>query len=314
MRSNSRSLETRKQIEDFIKFTLHYDYLSDTKVRGIIPKIVDSEMGVQKFNEKNQTLFNHEMRAEEHRDDLERRRLRKRIVNELYTLKRLDNDDHIKLGKGGALPQSELRSERKAFVITGLPASGKSFIATQVAEDYGAIMIDSDFAKRKLPEFDDHYYSASIVHEESIQITHGFSDTDEPIKSLYDLCLENCNNIVIPRIGQNPSQILKLSSSLKNTFDYEVHLIHVSLPKKDATLRAINRFAETKRYVPLGLIYDIYGNDPSHCYYYLRCKKQDSFTTMGAISTLNRPAKCIDSQGNSPVLKYENEEYNLILP
>jgi hypothetical protein len=62
-----------------------------------------------------------------------------------------------------------------------------------------------------------------------------------------------------------------LAKALKERNNYDIHLISVELTKKDAT-RAIKRFNKTKRYVPLGLIFDQYGNDSHLCYYYLRCK------------------------------------------
>ena len=73
--------------------------------------------------------------------------------------------------------------------IDCLPASGKSTIANSIADLYGAYIIDSDFAKRKIPEFG-HEFGASIVHEESSIITFGSRKpkyNDE--FSLYEFCV-----------------------------------------------------------------------------------------------------------------------------
>jgi hypothetical protein len=93
-----------------------------------------------------------------------------------------DSDDHIKLGKGGAVPQNLMRS-KDACVLIGLPASGKSTIARRFATEYGAIILDSDFAKRKLPEFPNYPWGASIVHEESAKII--FGEEEDGFASLF---------------------------------------------------------------------------------------------------------------------------------
>lgn len=305
MRYNyARPLDTNQVVEDFLNFALQLDYKKDVLLKKIVTKIVDSELGVSKFSEESQTINIKEMRDEGFRNEQDRWKLRKQIINELLTKKRLDDDAKISLGKGGALPNCNIKAEKQAFILTGLPASGKSTIANLIAEDFGAVIIDSDFAKRKLPEFNNHLYGASIVHEESSQITFGFKiDNPKKVKSLYEECIEKSYSIVIPRIGQNPAKIHQLTVALKES-GYEVHLILVYLPRRDATIRAVYRYAKTKRYVPLGLIFDEYGNDPSHSYYYLRCKHEKLFKSLGAISTKTDVATCIDSFGESPALKY----------
>lgn len=278
-------------------------------------RIVDGELGVSRFNEEAQTMNAKEMRDAAFRDEDKRWELRRNIIDELWTKKRLSDDEKIVKGKGGALPKGAVKSDRQAFILIGLPASGKSSIAAGIAGDYGAIIVDSDYAKRKLPEYNDHLYAASIVHEESSQITFGFKPNNpQNLKSLYELCIENGSNIVVPRIGQNPSSIINLVMALNKANNYEVHLVLVSLSKRLSTIRAVYRYAATGRYVPLGLIFDGYGNDPSHCYYYLRCKHNGLFKSVGAISTAEKPVKHIDVQGDSPVLKYEFKDVILQLP
>jgi hypothetical protein len=314
MRNYSRPLNSNEVVEEFLKTSLQFDYSKDKKFKKIIPSIVDGELGTSKYSTDSQTIDRREMRDSQYRGEEDRWKLRQQIIGELLTKKRLVDDEKILLTKGGALPESGLQCTKKAFILIGLPASGKSSIANQIAEDYGAIVIDSDYAKRKLPEFNNHLYGASIVHEESSQITFGFKNNPNDIKSLYEMCLDDGANMIIPRVGQNPSSIIKLASALKNDNGYEVHLVLVSLPRIMATIRAIYRYAETKRYVPLGLIFDFYGNDPSHCYYYLRCKYQNLFESMGVISTISRPAEYTDALGRSPVLKYQFNNAILQLP
>jgi len=314
MDNYSRPLDTNKVVEDFLKLSLKFDYTKDPKLKGIIPRIVDGELGISKIMQ-SQTLSMHDMRDAKYRTEDERCNLRKQIIQELFTKKRLLNDERITIKKGGALPICSIKSNKQAYILIGLPASGKSGIATKIAEDSGAIIIDSDFAKRKLPEFHSHLYGASIVHQESSNITFGFQiENPQSIESLYELCIKNMYNVIIPRIGQNPKSIIELASALKQNKGYDVHLILVSLPKRDATIRAVYRYANTKRYVPLGLIFDGYGNDPSHCYYYLRSKHTQLFNTFGVVSTENKQPEYTDAIGDSPVLHYEFKDIILQLP
>jgi hypothetical protein len=58
----------------------------------------------------------------------------------------------------------------------------------------------------------------------------------------------------------------------------------VSLDRKNATVRAINRFKLTNRYVPLSLIYDVYANEPILTYYRIKTFHDFEFKSIGKIS------------------------------
>lgn len=276
-------------------------------------------MGIVNFDYNSQTLNSTKFRDSKSLTEESRWALRTQIINELLTLKRLDDDEKITISKGGALPKTDLKSEKQAIIIIGLPASGKSTVASSIADEFGAVIIDSDYAKRKLPEFKKHLYGATIVHEESSQTTFGYKiENIDNVKSVYETCLEKNYNIVIPKIGQSPKSILKLAETLKNKNGYDVHLILIELMKRDATIRAIKRYYKTKRYVPLGLIFDGYGNDPCMCYYYLRSKYVDTFKSFGSLSTdipFGTNPICSDFLKESPVLNpnLNYEQKKLIL-
>ncbi len=313
MQIYSRPLDTNKLVENFLNFSLQLDYTTDPKLKKIITQIVDGELGISKSATSTSTLSYEDMRDPKYRSEQSRWQLRQKIIDQLFTQTRLDNDEKISFKRGGALPQSGVKFQKQAYIIIGLPASGKSRIASDISESEGAIIIDSDFAKRKLPEFNNHLYGAAIVHEESSQIVNGFTNNPNNIKSLLEICIEKDSNIIIPKIGNNPESIIKLTKALKDKKGYETHLILVSLPKKEATIRAIYRYASSKRYVPLGLIFDGYGNDPSLCYYYLRCKYENLFSSFGVVSTNAAPVYN-DLKGNSPVNKYPFKDSILQLP
>lgn len=78
----------------------------------------------------------------------------------------------IKFGVGGSKP-SKLLSQKKAFIVIGLPAAGKSGIANKIADITGSYIIDNDYAKRKIPEYYDSPIGASVTHEESDAIIFG---------------------------------------------------------------------------------------------------------------------------------------------
>ncbi|WP_440133888.1 zeta toxin family protein [Chitinophaga sancti] len=89
---------------------------------------------------------------------------------------------------------------------------------------------------------------------------------------------------------------------------YEVHLTPVALPKREATIRAIKRYNKSGRYVPLGIIFDDFSNDPSLTYYLLKCEKPDLFKSFGAISThvaFGQPYITVNIEGDNPAAMFK---------
>ena len=229
-----------------------------------------------------ETLTSTEQRFRNYKTEVSRQMLRVKIFEELIKLKRLDNDDDIKLGSGGALPQSPICNDKIAYIITGLPASGKSRVANSICDKFGAIVVDSDYAKRKIPEFEEEF-GPNIVHEESSLITFGRSEdkySEEP--NVFDYCVSQGINMVLPKIGHSLSSLEQLRDKLIS-YGYKVHLTLVSLDRQKSTTRALVRFLKTNRYVPLSLIFDCYGNEPTLTYY--RTKKCPKWASVGKIST-----------------------------
>lgn len=215
------------------------------------------------------TLDNQDIRIEPYREEHDRTNLRNQIFKEMMTLKRLDDDEQVRLGDGGAMPHSKVvGSQRKAFYVMGLPASGKSSICGKLCDMFGAFLLDSDLVKRKLPEFFG-LSGATIVHKESSIITMGGSFDGVPYHSLMEECFLNGYNICLPKIGSNISDTIRLFKILRNC-GYMIFVVLVTLDRLDATRRAYNRYNRTQRYVPLSMIFDGYANDPILCYYRLR--------------------------------------------
>lgn len=305
----SRKLDNIDLIEHFLNTVLEYD---DSQNDNLLKAILAGEAGIKNYIDSNSTLLSSDNRSRKYKDDISRWKLRKQIIKELFEYDREKEDDDISLGRGGALPKNKMNEDSQAFIIIGLPASGKSTIANDIADYYGAIILDSDFAKRKLPEFENNTAGASIVHEESDFLIFGkkINKMPEDFNPLIKLCSDNKTNIVIPKIGHDAKSINTLSKGLK-LLGYKSHLICVSLDRKDATKRAVNRFKDSKRYVPLSLIFDGYGNDSILTFYRLKDKidfDEVFIETFGKLST-NVPKgekpRIIYSEENNPVLIFK---------
>lgn len=167
------------------------------------------------------------------------------------------------------MPHSKVvGSQRKAFYVMGLPASGKSSICGKLCDMFGAFLLDSDLVKRKLPEFFG-LSGATIIHKESSIITMGGEFEGVKFQSLMEECFLNGYNICLPKIGSIISDTIRLFKVLRNC-GYRIYVVLVTLDRLEATKRAHIRYKRTQRYVPLSMIFDGYANDPILCYYRLR--------------------------------------------
>lgn len=214
---------------------------------------------------ENNTYVSDKHRTPPYISNEKRQELIDKIVVELSSQIRLENDDEMCLGKdgGGMLPKSGIAKDgKKAFVIIGLPASGKSGIAKEISDYYDAVIIDSDFVKRKIPEYC-AVNGASLVHMESKMIKDGI---------LYS-AINKGINIVYPIIGSEYDDVVLAIRNLRH-HRYDVSVILVELDRIKATQRALCRFLQTKRYIPLSRILDEYSNNPSLVFYKLLQNKQ----------------------------------------
>jgi hypothetical protein len=294
----SRPLNNFELVEHFLENALDFD-IENSNNYEIIPKIVTTELNIENFDNSLISLNSKSYRVLSYRKDSSRKKLYDTIVFELLTQKRLNRDEEISLGNGGAFPNTNIRTSQDAYLITGLPASGKSGISNIISDNYGAIILDSDYAKRKIPEYSALPFGATLVHEESDRIIFGEANTSK-FKSLFDYCRELNANIVIPKIGSNYESLIELIILLKKN-EYKVHLTLIELDRIKATKRALQRFKETDRYVPLGLIFDTYGNNPTIAFYKLITHNSDLLESYGIISTdvkKEDKAKCILKNNN----------------
>ena len=148
-----------------------------------------------------------------------RQSLRREIADKLY-------------GDGAA------KKEGKVWLVLGVPASGKSTFSDPLVEREGALLIDSDEAKKMLPEFSNGLL-AGAVHEESANIA----------ETVFSRAMANNDNMVLPLVGKTMPKLQEKIDKLKEA-GYKVNLIYVDLPVEKAIERTKARFRHTGRLVP----------------------------------------------------------------
>lgn len=145
------------------------------------------------------------------------------------------------------------RKGRDATLVLGPPASGKSAIAEPLAKEHGAIIIDSDDAKRLLPEFDDGYGSGA-VHEES----------DAIARAVLETALSQGDNVLLPLVGRTPASVESRIDMLRAA-GYRVRVVLMTLPIEKAAERAAARFASEGRLVNIPYVLSV-GDKPAQTF------------------------------------------------
>lgn len=312
MGSFRRPLKDPELVHSFLTNALGAeDYLNSIGA-DLVGRVLEAEDGIDRYEIAGQTLDSNLLRNEAYVSEADRWQLRQVIVDELSQWQRLKNDNNIRLGAGGALPVTELQAAKTAFLIIGPPAAGKSTLSNQLSDEWGAVIVDSDYAKRKLPEYYENPFGATIVNEESGAIVQGFDDREDFL-DLLSFCVINNYNLVAPVVGGKPRKVLGLADALKEN-GYTVNLLLVSASRKLATFRALQRFYETGRYVPPAYVFDEVGNDPAYCYYYLRSKAYAQFDSYGAVILDGGTYFCIDRTAGSPAAAFEERNITNELP
>lgn len=295
MENGRRDLHTFAFAEEFARDILQ---LRGEKAKKAAYRISEAEIIVASL-ESLPTSSYEEYRETSFRTQHRREWLRYKILDELYHLERLDNDDEICLGHGGTRPE-EVRYESQAYIVIGPPASGKSGLAIKLADEYGAYLLDSDYAKRKFPEYHGYIGGASLVHREADDLVFG------PEDSLAEYCLYSSANIVVPLVGRTMDSVEEFCNMLVD-YGYTINVIDVELDHFMCTLRAYSRFLQTKRYVPLSYVFDIVADNPMEVYKELKRKYKSnpnykSFTQVSTNVEYGQAPKVIDSCRESPML------------
>ena len=160
---------------------------------------------------------------------------------------------------GGPPPAVTPRRERRADVVLGLPASGKSgAVVEPLLKEHGSLLIDSDEAKKLIPEFDKGAGAEQVHVESDIMVAD----------RVFKRAMLNGDNLAMALVGKNAQKIEDLLTTLKAA-GYETHLHYVDLPAEKAKQRTVTRFVETNRAVSIPYLESI-GDNPRKTFDKLR--------------------------------------------
>ena len=192
-----------------------------------------------------------------------------------------DDSGHVSL-------TGEIRREKRLDIVIGLPASGKSSALVEpISEMYHSRIIDSDEAKKLLPEYNDGW-GAGIVHKESQLIA------DRQFKA----AVRNGENITYPRVGGDCDELTDIIAAVKKQ-GYSVYIHFNELDRNKALGRMINRFLEKGRYIKPELVTK-YGNGISATYETLKNRSElvDGFSKWNNDVPLGCRPKLIEYSGS----------------
>ena len=213
----------------------------------------------------------------------ERQALRQEIAEDLMRMGSFSGKD----AGGNEIFNGPVKQERRADIVIGPPAAGKSSVlANPLSQKYGSRIIDSDTAKTMLPEFDGGF-GAGRVHEESAFIAETL---------MLRAAVQNGENIVIPWVGKNPQKLRDTLKRLKQN-GYSVHLSLNELDPDKAARRAVSRFQNTGRFVDPNYVLSV-GWKPSEVYDIL--KKEGGFDSYVKYSNdvpYGQPARLVEGPG-----------------
>jgi hypothetical protein len=184
-------------------------------------------------------------------------------------------------GERGAL------RERRATILLGPPAAGKSSIAEGLALDQRAAIIDPDEIKKTLPEFEGGI-GAAAVHEESSDLA----------KILMGLMRAEGTNMIVPKVGGSSRSIRSLVDRFREA-GYEVNIVNMAVEPDEAYRRMIGRFVDTGRLIPPSYMDEV-GSSPSATYRELREEGvADGYAEIDNNGAFRAPKPIIDRAGST---------------
>ena len=137
---------------------------------------------------------------------------------------------------------------KKAFIILGPPAAGKSSVfANPLSKEHKAKILDGDVLKSMLDGYDDGW-GAGYVHEESSFLS----------KKALDIAIKNGDNIIIPKVGG--SSVDEIVSKLKDN-GYWIGMYLNDVPVDVSITRMAARFAKEGRWIDTRILHDV-GRKP----------------------------------------------------
>jgi hypothetical protein len=173
-----------------------------------------------------------------------------------------------------------VKNEGTATIVLGPPAAGKSTFSERLARERYAAIVDSDEAKKIIPEYDGGA-GVNAVNAESSRLR------DLVAGKLYD---ENAN-LVFPKVGADTVEIRRLIKTLDRR-GYQVDLVHINVSPDEAFRRMIGRYKE--RLIPAEYLNKV-GDRPRQTYYLL--KKEGHVHEAVEIDANGAPGKHLITDG-----------------
>ena len=171
--------------------------------------------------------------------------------------KHMEVSDKVPYGKD-EIPL-QVKKEKKAIIMMGAPAAGKSSIAEEIARKQRMAIVDADEIKKTLPEYEGGV-GANAVHKESKELAHVLLDRQS----------SQGKNIIIPRVGEDVDSFAFETKMLKEK-GYTVELMYMNVEPNKSIMRMVNRFIQTGRIIKLSYVKGI-GNKPQLVYNKLKGK------------------------------------------
>lgn len=179
--------------------------------------------------------------------------------------------------------------ERKATIVLGPPAAGKSTIAEELARVKRAAILDSDEIKKTLPEYEGGI-GAAAVHEESSTLAD----------LLEDALRASGTNVVFPKVGGSPGSIRRAIERFKAD-GYEVELVNMAVSSQEAYRRMVGRFVNTGRVIPPSYV-DAVGDNPTATYRTLKDEGvADGYAQIDNNGPRDAPKPVTDLAGRNPL-------------
>lgn len=152
---------------------------------------------------------------------------------------------------GKTVYNGDVEQGRRLDIVIGLPSSGKSSaVVDPLSYEHKSRLLDSDEAKKLIPEFDGGW-GAGRVHDESQFV----------MREALDSSMQHGDNIVLPIVGAKLENVEKYLNKARN-YGYTCYVHLNDLNPYKAMGRNLQRFATRGKFVDLDATSFRYGNGP----------------------------------------------------
>lgn len=231
---------------------------------AVIP--VEELMQIAEIQEAEQRVKEKDALPGFHIKKNERHELRDRLLDAEHGSAVFENGK-IKKVDGKEVFTGPVRQEKKAFIVVGRPAGGKSSVfANRLSHENGARIVDSDVVKPWLSGYDDGY-GAGYVQNASADVA----------TSALNKASDAGDNIVMPRIGGG--SVMRDVMMLREK-GYDVQIFYNEVSEETSIMRAASRFAQEGRYLSLDYLTQIGNKDSKSFRNFASAKLSDYYDTV----------------------------------